>query len=142
MRFAAVILCSALATACASSRPFWDCVTPLIQVSALPQLGETLADPGPTCTRELVSPSQMWPSYDADVDGVRYTLGVDGERRVHYVATHDRAFRTPEGWKTGDLAPEGTVRREAGWGDFVALASGWNAFIGNDGRIVFFFRRD
>lgn len=142
MRFAVVVLfLSALLPSCAS-RPFVDCVTPLITVSAVPQLGETLANLEPTCTRTLVSPSQFWPSYDADVDGVRYTIGVDDDRRVRFVSTSDRAFVAPESLKVGDPAPAGTIHREPGWGDFVSLASGWNAFTGNDGRIVFFFRRD
>lgn len=148
------------AVGCVSAPRFQETV---ISLETLPKLGAVLADLPEATTGTLVSPSQTYKSYKTVVDGVEYTLGVDDEHRVRYVATTDASFRI-DGLKMGDsmdavmrAAPGATVRMENGWGSYVELPSGWRAFL-DDGteccpnlgtaplkptaRVTMFFLRD
>ena len=149
-----------LAVGCASAPKFQETFIPL---ETLPKLGDVLADLPEARTGTLVSPSQTYKSYKTVIDGVEYTLGIDRESRVRYVATTDAAFRA-DGLKMGDsmeavmrAAPGASLVMENGWGSFVPLPSGWRAFL-DDGteccpnlgtaplkptaRVTMFFLRD
>jgi hypothetical protein len=159
MRFAVAAVLSAFTVACSTlARP---CVAPNVSLSAVPNLGDVVPDPGETCVHTMVAPSQTWPSYETVVAGVPYTLGLDREHRVRFVATNDPAFRTPEGLKMGDpaetvagAAQGQEVMLERGWGHFVKLPSGWHvlldnptpdpgtAALGPDARVTMFFLRE
>lgn len=112
----------------------------VISLDALPKLCERIDTPRTTRYYELASPSQFWPTYEAKLEGVTFLIGVDeargprrGDRKVHYIATYESQFRTPEGASVGltpaqlgELTNE-QLRCETGWACFVALPSGWSA---------------
>ena len=133
----------ALAACSANRRTDWvsRCKEPVIELQAIPTLGQQLALPGETCVHTMAASAQTWPSYATVIDGIRFTLGVDGDARVRFVFTNDPAFVPPEGIRIGDsaakalaAAPGESVRLEPGWGNYVRLPSGWNAFI-DDRRV-------
>jgi len=111
-------------------------VEPLLPLQRLPLLGECLGNVPPTSVQTMAASAQTWTSYKVVADGIRYTVGVDREERVRYVATSDASFRSPEGLRVGDsaviaenAAPGQKIVLEPGWGHFIALPSGWYAFI-------------
>jgi len=134
-----LVLIAALLASCASLPSMF--VEPPIKVARLPELGEQLSDLPPTGIRTIASSSQTWRSYEAKVNGIAFTIGVDDWSRVHYIATSDESFTSPEGLHRGDVmlaaikaAPNETVREESGWGTYIRLPSGWYAFI-DDSRV-------
>lgn len=104
-----------------------------IPLAALPALGQPLPFQAETRFRTLVSASQTQPSYFIRVDGIAYTVAVDGEGKVNYLATSDPAFRTAEGLHVGSNVDD--LRGAGGTGfayDYIAgcsarLPSGWHA---------------
>jgi hypothetical protein len=144
----AVLLCSLLLPACAG-RPQLEagCATAPLALSQIPQLGDLLSSPGPTCTRILSSSAQTWPSYEAKVNGIAFTIGIDHDARVRYISTRDHSFASPEGLHAGDpaatatkAASNATIMDERGWGHYILLPSGWYAlledtFIDADGHV-------
>ena len=121
---------------------------PVIALSRVPQLGEPLAGLGETCVWTVAASAQTWPSYEVAVNGTKFTIGVDEEHTVRFIATSDPSFVTAEGLHVGDAAsdalkaaPGRMVMRERGWGNFVVLPSCWSALLDDshfdtDGRIV------
>jgi len=144
-------------------------VEPLLPLQRLPLLGECLGNVPATSVYTMTASAQTWPSYRVIDSGILYTIGVDGEERVRFVSTSDAAFASPEGLRVGDAAavaekaaPGEKIRSELGWGHFIALPSGWYAFIDSswidttghlepnlnigklraDAHVVMFFKRD
>ena len=144
-------------------------VEPLLPLQRVPVLGECLGNVPATSVRTMTASAQTWPSYKVIADGIQYTVGVDYEEHVRFVATSDPAFRSPEGLRVGDsaalakrAAPGQKIVLEPGWGHFIALPSGWYAFIdsswvdtaghrqpdlnigklGVDAHVATFFKRD
>lgn len=142
-----MVVIAALFAACATQAPRF--VVPSITVARLPELGETLPALPPTNVHTLAASAQTWPSYGTKVNGVAFTIGVDGESRVRFISTNDKAFASPDGLHPGDAmtaainaAPGETVMKEPGWGNYILLPSGWYAFVGGKDVIVFFFKRN
>ena len=106
---------------------------PRIAVKALPKPCDILKVDVETSVRFASSPSQTWPSYEVEVGGIVYVLGVDKNKRVRFIHTIARQFRTPEGVEIGWTYDrlQKTFKREAtcerGWACFVRLPSGWTA---------------
>jgi len=144
-------------------------VEPLLPLQRLPILGECLGNVPPTTVYTMAQSAQTWPSYKVVAGGIHYTVGVDREERVQFLATSDSAFRGPEGLRIGDAAavaekaaPGQKIVLEPGWGHFIALPSGWCAFIDSswidttghvepnlnigklraDAHVAMFFKRD
>lgn len=152
-------------TAC-SARKAFPAGPPRIEMDHVPRLGEQLTITVPSRHHTMASSAQTWPSYDVVAGGVTYTIGVDDSARVRFLATTDRAFRPPEGLKIGDsleqvrpVVKDESIRLERGWGHFIALPSGWFAFIDDSGledgdlnlgtrppgesaKVTMFFQRD
>lgn len=123
------------------------CAETVVELQQVPRLGDRLPDLKETCTQTMAASAQTWPSYQAVVDGTSFTVGVD-EGAVRFIAVTDPSFAPPEGLRIGDpvaaavaAAPGAGVIHEPGWGHYVALPSGWQAFI-DDARITMFFMRD
>lgn len=111
-------------------------VGPSIAMERLPELGDRLADLPPTSVYTMAASAQLWLAYDTKVNGVAFTIGVDGESRVRFISTCDQVFASPEGLHPGDAmtaaikaAPGETVRKERGWGHYLLLPSGWYAYL-------------
>jgi hypothetical protein len=145
------------------------CVEPILKVEHIPELGEHFHNPEEACVRIMAASAQMWPSYSTVIDGVGFAIAVDDDAVVRFVSTTDPRFVTPEGLHVGDgvatalgAAPTETIQQERGWGYYIALPSGWYAFIDDcrtdssgyvglnlgtrplqaDARVMMFFRRD
>ena len=74
------------------------CVDRVISVQAVPQLGDHLSNLPESCVLTMAASAQMWPGYQAVAGrmlGTRFTLGVDADAVVRYVATSDKYFRSP-----------------------------------------------
>lgn len=110
--------------------------------AALPdlQLGARVpADAGEVPnTRVLVSLGQSQGHWRWLFDGIEYTLGVDRNERVQYMATSSDAVETPDGVRVGFSFAElqqlegVSVVEWPGWGYVANLPSGWKAafFLG------------
>jgi hypothetical protein len=140
----ALVLASFGLVACHTTRrhtPSYPCVAPVINLQSVPGLGERLRNVGQSCTSTFAASAQTWPSYEAVVAGVKFTIGVDDENVVRFVATNDPMFTSPEGLHVRDAvaaavaaSPAESIRQERGWGYFIRLPSGWYAFI-DDSRL-------
>ena len=80
----------------------------------------------------LAGPSQIYPAYALEVEGVAFELGVK-ERKVAFVRTSSRDFSTPDGVRVG-MPLQAVLERGGsgpvmitGWAFVVALPSGWSA---------------
>jgi len=151
-------------------KPTSECVESTITIQRMPLLGDHLSNLPTTCVETMVSSGQTWPSYEANIDGIKFTVGVDKIASLRFISTSDPSFSPPEGLHVGDPAaaaqkavPAGPMMEEPGWGSYIELPSGWYAFIddtrfdpsgkpvdmnlgtrplGKDATIRFFFRRD
>jgi hypothetical protein len=116
-------------------------------------LGAVLRDCPPSRTGIMSASAQLYHSYAVERSGVPFTVGVDDEKRIHYVGTTDRRFVTPEGISVGSTLAD--VRRaggaaifpEPGWAAHSTLPSGWHAAFTEGAprdrsRVAFLFRRD
>jgi hypothetical protein len=78
----------------------------------------------------LVSSGQMSPYTEIKIDGCDFNL-VTSDSDTTYLATHDKRFQTPEGYKVGieflELPKDiqGHLTKEPGWGYYYKLPSGW-----------------
>ncbi|MBS1755511.1 MAG: hypothetical protein JST34_15835 [Bacteroidetes bacterium] len=78
----------------------------------------------------LVSSGQMSPYTTIKIDGCDFDL-VANETDTTYLATNDKKFQTPEGYKVGTKFSElpkniqGDLTKEPGWGYYYKLPSGW-----------------
>ncbi|HWS71456.1 MAG TPA: hypothetical protein VN605_05050 [Thermoanaerobaculia bacterium] len=113
-----------------------------LTLRSIPELGSVLPGLPASHTRTLASSAQLWPSYEAVVDGIAFTIGVDDRSRVRFVSTHDARFVSPEGLRTG-ASMDATLRTakeplfaEAGWGHYVELPSGWSVLLEDAARMV------
>jgi hypothetical protein len=78
----------------------------------------------------LVSSGQMSPYTTIQIDGCNFDL-VTSDNDTTYLATRDKKFQTPEGYKVGtnfselpnDLQTD--LTKEPGWGYYYKLPSGW-----------------
>ncbi len=84
----------------------------------------------------MAESAQMWPAYKAVVNGVSFTVGLQDNAVVRFIATSDASFAVPENLHVGEAAaaataaaPNESIKREAGWGYFIRLPSGWYAFL-------------
>jgi len=104
-----------------------------VTLKANPAMCDRINPSNETSVYLASSPSQLWPSYDARVGKVRFTIGVDDSLRVVFIRPESPQFRSPEG-----VGPEWTYERlrstfkkegtcELGWDCFFELPSGWNA---------------
>jgi hypothetical protein len=145
------------------------CLETILRFERLPRLGERLTYLEPSCTLSMAASAQLWPSYEAIVSGIKFTVGVDSDTHVRFVATTDPAFAPPEGLHIGDAAaaaiaaaPAEAIVLERGWGHYIQLPSGWYALIadsksnssgqlehnvgtrglGSDARVTMFFMRE
>ena len=106
---------------------------PRIPVTSLPKPCDVLKVDVETSVQFASSPSQFWPSYEVEVGGIVYVVGVDKSRRVRFIHTISRQFRTPEGVDLGwtydrlQKAFKRDAMCERGWACFVGLPSGWAA---------------
>ncbi len=78
----------------------------------------------------LVSSGQISSCTIIKVDGCDFDL-VTSENDTTYLATNDKQFQTPEGYKIGTKFSElpkniqGDLTKEPGWGYYYKLPSGW-----------------
>jgi len=135
MRVAAVVVILALG-ACAHTSVPPRFVQPVIELPSVPRIDDVLPIIRETEVRTMTSPSQLWPVYTVRVDDVEFTVGVDDDHKITYIATSDRSFQLPDAVKLGDslatalrAAPGQHVVAERGWGQYLRLPSGWLAFI-------------
>ena len=140
-----------------------ECRDPMLRLERLPCLDDVLPGSPSICGLTMAGSGQMWPSYETVIDGVSFVIGFDGDHRVRFVATTDPAFAGVDALRIGD-SPDAELRaaasesmvHEPGWGYYVRLRSGWNAFIddstagaenlgtrplGPDARVTMFFLR-
>jgi hypothetical protein len=141
MRGALILLASLSLISCGTNRlrDASSCVERVMSFETVPKLGDHLSNLPESCVLTMAASAQMWPGYQSVAGrmvGTRFTLGVDGDAVVRYVATSDRFFRSPEGLRVGDsaaaaaaAAPRELLMQERGWGWFIQLPSGWCAFI-------------
>ena len=130
-------------------------------VKVEPRLGEKISG-YPKWKRVMVMASggDTRKSYDVSYGGINYTVGTHRESDViMFIATHDPAFRTPEGVAPGDTlekvraVAETEVGAEPGWAFHARLPSGWSAaFVQGKSmtegelpptaKVCFLFKRD
>jgi hypothetical protein len=78
----------------------------------------------------LVSSGQMSPYTIIKINGCSFDL-VTSDNDTIYLATNDKKFQTPEGYKVGTKFSElpkdiqGELTKEPGWGYYYKLPSGW-----------------
>ena len=78
----------------------------------------------------LVSSGQMSPYTTIQIDGSNFDLVIN-DNDTTYLATRDRKFQTPEGYKVGTRFLElpsdlrNDLTKEPGWGYYYKLPSGW-----------------
>lgn len=78
----------------------------------------------------LVSSGQMSPYTTVKIDGSDFDL-VTSDNDTTYLATKDKRFQTPEGYKVGTRLSElpkniqQELIKEPGWGYYYKLPSGW-----------------
>lgn len=78
----------------------------------------------------LVSSGQMSPYTKVKIDGSDFDL-VTKDKDTTYLATKDKRFQTPEGYKVGTKLSElpnnikDGLTKEPGWGFYYKLPSGW-----------------
>ncbi len=78
----------------------------------------------------LVSSGQISPSTTIKIDGCDFDL-VTSDNDTTYLATNDKKFQTPEGYKVGTKLSELPkdiqldLTKEPGWGYYYKLTSGW-----------------
>ena len=133
-----------------------------ISLKKLPSVGDTLQgtkfdEIDKSDLRLMTGPSQFDLSFDAEVDGIRYSIAFNKKHIVTFVATTDTAFASPEGIKVGTPMTEtfkisgiDSVDRLAGFAYYVPLKSGWNAgfevvdydrdILAIDSTVTWFFR--
>lgn len=87
----------------------------------------------------MTHPAQLDPCVQQLFDGVRYTIGYSKEtRRVTYLYTDDKNFRTADGLKVGDSIPisDDSVRALPGWHVEAPITrDGWRPILGYDQKI-------
>lgn len=85
-------------------------------------------------------PAQLDPCLTSEFDGIKYSIAYDAEsKRVTYIETSDRRFRTPIDQKVGDEIPisEKDVLFLPGWIVFGPPTSGdWRPIIGGPDGVV------
>lgn len=103
------------------------------------RLGEPVpVDAERTSVKVMVSPNNFEYQWYWSFERVQYSLGIDDQGSIQYLATHSSRVRTPEGVHVGqlfeDLQRVKGVRivEWTGWGHVAELPSGWKAgiFIG------------
>ena len=83
----------------------------------------------------LTGSSQTRPHYRLTVDETELTLGVDSNGKIVYVWVDSQDFQTPENVSVGSSLKEtqkasgAEIMHEPGWGCFLPLPSGWNAYF-------------
>ncbi|MDT8068765.1 MAG: hypothetical protein ROO76_11445 [Terriglobia bacterium] len=87
----------------------------------------------------MTHPAQLDPCFEHAFDGVLYTVAYDAQsKRVTYIYTKDRSFRTADGLKMGDeiAVSEKTVNAIPYWEIFGPSGSdGWKPIIGFNGEV-------
>ena len=131
-----------------------DLKPPRLRLSKLPDIGDVLRGLPKSRVSELVFSAQFIPAYEANLSGVTYTIAVSKDTgKVLFVSVKGNGFRTPEGFSVentvGDVSEKYPYDEleELGWGNYIRLPSGWNAYLGLQGkfnsksRIMCFFKR-
>lgn len=78
----------------------------------------------------MVSSGQISPYTTIKIDGCNFDLVTKGNDTI-YLATNDKKFQTPEGYKIGTKFSElpkdtqSDLIKEPGWGYYYKLPSGW-----------------
>lgn len=89
----------------------------------------------PVSSSILTSSSQTRAHYRLTLNEAQFTLGVAPDDKIVYIWTDSKTFQTPEGVKAESSLEEALgvtdaeVVVEVGWGCFLPLPSGWNAYI-------------
>jgi hypothetical protein len=114
-----------------------DSYTPvMIALKEAPRLCDRVKPTKKTNISLASSPSQFWPSYDARVGNVTFSIGIDASQLIQYIQTTSSEFRTPDGvdfgWTYERLRTtfKNDAICETGWACFVELPSGWKAAVG------------
>lgn len=91
----------------------------------------TTTEEGVMMKRVLVSASQSMQGKEIKIGGHTFDLVLE-EKDTLYLATSDNGFLTPEKLHSGMLFSEipanlkKNLQKEAGWGYYIQLPSGWN----------------
>ncbi|MEO6232929.1 MAG: hypothetical protein ABJB11_00040 [Ferruginibacter sp.] len=79
----------------------------------------------------LISSGQISPCKTVVINGYNFDL-VTSDNDTIYLATHDKKFQTPEGFKVGTKLSElpkriqSELNKEPDWGYYYKLSSGWS----------------
>lgn len=81
------------------------------------------------------APSQMRPSFELKIDGIKYTIAFDEEtRKIKFIHTLDRAFRTVNGLQPGSQVKVTQEQLSGGFGGWYTFAGqtpdGWDIIVG------------
>ena len=104
-----------------------------------PQILE-LGDPVPELAARsevliLTGPARSRPSYTAVIGRDIFTLATDTDEKIVYIWTGSESFQTPENVSVGSSLKESQksskaeMMHEPGWGCYLPLPSGWNAYF-------------
>lgn len=91
----------------------------------------TQTEDGTMTKHVMTSASQFSPCKEVWINSHKFDLSVQGIDTI-YLATSDRLFQTPEKFLIGTTFAEipeklrKTLHKEAGWGYYIKLPSGWN----------------
>lgn len=134
MGFELVLLLLGLGAPSSSGEPQPDpWQPPLLAVTEVPSLCETMHPIRESETAVLELRHQAWPRYVANVGDVTLTIGLDAANRVRFVSTSSPEFATPDGvsvgWAFEDLEErfDAEVTCDARFVCYVELPSGWFA---------------
>lgn len=147
MKFAALALLLALAACASGGRTYVLPAEPTIGAALPVAAGDSFDYP--------THGAQLQPAWEVAFERIHYIVTVDRDRKINYIETNDRKFKTREGLTVGNtlddvLAAGGAPPvEEPGWGHYSVLQSGWSAILLQDTnspsdplRVVSFFRRD
>ena len=106
----------------------------------------------------LTSSSDLEQSYETTLNGIRYSIAIDENKRITYIGSFDPDFKTEEGYSIKTTFKEiftsiNKIELEPGWAFYVPLRLGWNAAFKlskagaeskpkDDDKVGFFFKRD
>mgnify|MGYP006308305381 FL=1 len=120
--------------ACASTPPASE--RPILHLDSAPELHMQVEEAPESWDFIITGSGGIQPGYRVIHDGITFDVAVDKVRHViTYVSTSDPAFRTADGVGVGtpvsDLRVdlERDLVEERGWGSYVRLKSGWEAFV-------------
>jgi len=109
---------------------------PILQLDSDPELHMQVGDLPESMDFVITGSGGIEPSYRVIRGGIAFTVAVNRDSHsITYVSTSDAAFRTPDGFAVGATVSELGVDlerdlvEERGWGSYLRLKSGWDAFV-------------